>query len=49
LRGKGLGRGGKKGDQLVRVMIKVPKTLSEEERKACEHLADVSSFQPRTF
>ncbi|MFO7801406.1 MAG: DnaJ C-terminal domain-containing protein [Desulfovermiculus sp.] len=48
LRGKGLGRGGKKGDQLVQVTIKVPKQLSEKEKELFEQLAAESRFQPRT-
>lgn len=48
LRGKGLGRGGKKGDQLVQVMVKVPKHLSEKEKELFEQLAAESSFQPRS-
>ena len=49
LRGKGLGRGSKKGDQLVRVMIKVPKAVSDEEKELFEQLAEQSAFQPRSF
>jgi curved DNA-binding protein len=48
LRGKGLGRGSKKGDQLVQVMVKVPKHLSEKEKELFEQLAAESSFQPRS-
>ncbi|MFO7718508.1 MAG: J domain-containing protein, partial [Desulfohalobium sp.] len=44
LRGRGLGKGQKKGDQLVRVMIKTPKHLSEEEKALWEQLAQQSSF-----
>ncbi|WP_027370688.1 DnaJ C-terminal domain-containing protein [Desulfovermiculus halophilus] len=47
LRGKGLGRGAKKGDQLVQVVIKVPKHLSEKEKELFEQLAAESRFQPR--
>lgn len=47
LRGKGLGRGAGKGDQLVRIMIKVPKELSDKEKDAWKTLADVSQFKPR--
>jgi len=46
LKGKGLGRGASKGDQLVRVQIKVPKSLSEEEMELWQKLAETSSFQP---
>lgn len=49
LRGKGLGRGANKGDQFVRVMIKVPKELSEEEKDLWKQLAEVSSYKPRNF
>ncbi len=47
LRGKGLGRGAKKGDQLVRIQIKVPKNLSPEEKKLWERLSTISNFNPR--
>lgn len=47
LRGKGLGRGSKKGDLFVRVMIKMPKTVSDEEKKLWEQLSNMSSFDPR--
>lgn len=47
IRGKGLGRGSSRGDQLVRIMIKVPKELGEEEKKAWEELSRVSDFSPR--
>jgi curved DNA-binding protein len=48
LRGKGLGRGTKKGDQLVQIVIKVPKHLSEKEKDLFEQLAAESRFQPRS-
>ncbi|MFP4657576.1 MAG: DnaJ C-terminal domain-containing protein [Desulfonatronovibrionaceae bacterium] len=47
LRGKGLGKGRDKGDQLIRIMIKVPKSLSEQERGLWQQLADKSNFNPR--
>ncbi|OIO05615.1 MAG: molecular chaperone DnaJ [Desulfovibrionaceae bacterium CG1_02_65_16] len=47
VRGKGLGTAGKRGDQMVRIMVQVPKTLSTEERKLFEELARTSSFSPR--
>jgi curved DNA-binding protein len=47
VRGKGLGPSGKRGDQLVRIMIQSPKTLSDEERRLFEELARVSTFNPR--
>lgn len=47
LKGKGLGRGNSKGDQYVRVMIKVPQELSQEEKQLWEQLAQSSSFQAR--
>jgi curved DNA-binding protein len=49
LRGKGLGRGSNKGDQYVRIMIKVPRELSQEEKDLWEQLAEVSTFKPRNF
>lgn len=48
LRGKGLG-GKKRGDQLVRIMIKTPKEISDEEKQMWEKLAEQSDFTPRTF
>jgi curved DNA-binding protein len=47
LRGKGLGRGTSKGDQFIRIMIKVPQELSEEERQLWQQLAEKSHFQAR--
>ena len=49
LRGKGLPRsaGQEAGDLVVRVMIHVPKTLSERERALFQDLAKVSTFKPR--
>lgn len=47
VRGKGLGTAGKRGDQMVRIMIHTPKTLSDEERKLFEELARTSAFKPR--
>jgi curved DNA-binding protein len=47
LRGKGLGKGADKGDQLIRVMIAVPDKLSDKERDLWEQLAQTSGFQPR--
>ena len=49
LSGRGLGQAAKKGDQLVRVMIKVPKDSSEEEKELWEKLAEKSEFKPRMF
>lgn len=43
LRGKGLPqKGGTRGDQYARILITVPKHLTDEERQAYEHLAEVS-------
>lgn len=47
LRGKGLGKGADKGDQLIRVMIAVPDSLTDKERGLWEQLAQASRFQPR--
>lgn len=49
IRGRGLGSGAKKGDQFVRVVIKSPKGISDEERELWQKLADVSEFNPRDF
>jgi curved DNA-binding protein len=45
--GKGLGRGASRGDQLVRIMIKVPRELSDQEKELWEELAKSSTFNPR--
>ncbi len=47
LKGKGLGRGNNKGDQLVRPQIRVPKKLGDKEKELFEQLSQVSSFNPR--
>jgi curved DNA-binding protein len=49
LRGYGLGAGANKGDQLVRIMIKTPARLTDEERELWEKLAATSGFVPREF
>lgn len=49
LRGKGLGTGADKGDQLVKVRIKTPNTLSDKEKALWEQLAEASSFAPREY
>ncbi len=50
LRGLGLGSGSKKGDQLVRIMIKTPPKPTDEERELWEKLAAASpGFSPREF
>lgn len=48
IQGKGYkdGKGGR-GDLIVEVNIKVPKTLSQEEKKLFKKLSTVSSFNPR--
>ncbi len=50
LRGRGLGKEGARGDQMVRAMIRVPEAsaLSDEERTLWENLAEKSSFQLRS-
>ncbi|MFO7727749.1 MAG: DnaJ C-terminal domain-containing protein [Desulfonatronovibrio sp.] len=47
IRGRGMGRGSARGDQLVRIMIKVPDKSSKEERKIWDELSRVSEFNPR--
>ncbi len=47
LRGRGLGQGAKKGDQFVRLVIKSPKNLTDEEKALWQKLADGSGFTPR--
>lgn len=45
LSGKGLGRGQSQGDQFVRILIRSPKKLTDQERELWEELAKISSFQ----
>ena len=47
VRGKGMGPAGKRGDQMVRIMIQSPKELTDDERKLWEELAKSSKFAPR--
>lgn len=47
LRGKGLGPAASRGDQYVRIQIRVPENPSPEERELWEKLAAVSAFNPR--
>lgn len=47
--GRGLGQGAKRGDQMVRVMIKTPKDIGDEEKELWQKLAELSDFNPRTF
>jgi curved DNA-binding protein len=50
LRLKGLGlnmRGGGRGDHFVKIKIVVPKTLTDEEKRLFQELANVSKFNPR--
>ncbi|WP_147820869.1 DnaJ C-terminal domain-containing protein [Salidesulfovibrio onnuriiensis] len=49
IKGKGLGTGTRRGDQFVRIMIQVPTSLTPEERKLMEELAEKSKFKPRNF
>ncbi|MFP4072332.1 MAG: DnaJ C-terminal domain-containing protein [Desulfovibrionales bacterium] len=46
IKGKGLGRR-TRGDQLVRIMIKTPKPLSDRQKELWESLARESKFDPR--
>lgn len=47
LRGRGLGQGANKGDQLVRLVIKTPREITDEEKALWEQLAKESRFSPR--
>lgn len=49
IRGKGLGSGSKKGDQFVRVVVKVPEAKTDEERELWAKLAEASGFTPREY
>lgn len=45
VKGHGVAKGDKVGDQLVRVMIRVPKELSDEGREALERLAEAEGLR----
>lgn len=47
LRGRGMGNDAARGDQMVRVMIKAPDALSDEERALWQSLAEKSAFRAR--
>lgn len=46
LTGKGLGSPSKRGNLLVKIMIDVPTTLSQEEKELWEKLSQISTFTP---
>ncbi|MDR2075838.1 MAG: J domain-containing protein [Desulfovibrio sp.] len=48
LRGKGLGSGNQKGDQIIRVTVVVPEATSPEEKELWERLRAISPFHPRS-
>lgn len=45
IRGQGVWKGGRKGDQLVRVKVTVPEKLTEEGREALERLAEAEDLR----
>jgi len=47
LRGRGLGDGGRRGDQYVRVRIAMPGKINEKEKELWRALAEESGFRPR--
>ncbi|MCL1915243.1 MAG: J domain-containing protein [Desulfovibrionaceae bacterium] len=47
LRGKGLGSDEEKGDQYVRLSIRIPEQLNPEEKLLWEKLAEISDFKAR--
>ena len=49
IRGKGLGSGAERGDQLVRIMVQTPKARSEDEKKLWREIAKAADFNPRDF
>lgn len=49
IRGRGLGHGTDKGDQMLRIMIKTPRPLSPEDKERWESLAHNANFSPRDF
>ena len=48
LRGKGMGTVSNRGDLLVKVMVDVPGSLTDDERELWEKLAETSKFRPRS-
>lgn len=49
IRGKGLGAGARRGDQFVRLMIKVPEHMTEETTRLWHELETKSGFSPREY
>lgn len=47
LRGRGMGNASARGDQMVRVMIKSPEQIADEERALWKQLSEKSTFQAR--
>jgi curved DNA-binding protein len=47
LRGKGWPKKGKRGDQMVKIAITPPKSLTDAERKAYEQVRAVRNYNPR--
>lgn len=47
LRGKGLGTGESKGDEYIRINIRVPEVQTDVEKKLWEQLAETSGFKAR--
>ncbi len=45
IKGQGVEKAERRGDQLVRVVVRVPEDLSEEGRKAMEHLAEAEGLK----
>jgi molecular chaperone DnaJ len=45
VRGQGVQKGGRVGDQYVEVKVEVPETLSPEQQKAMEEFADASGLK----
>ena len=45
IRGQGVTKGDRKGDQYVEVVVSVPEELSEEERKVMEEFAEASGLK----
>ena len=45
IRGQGIEKGGRVGDQYVEVKVEIPEKLSDEEQKALEEFATVSGLK----
>jgi curved DNA-binding protein len=47
VKGKGMGCGANRGDEIVRIMVHTPTDLTDEQKELWARLAETSSFNPR--